>query len=148
MVKKRLLDSQPTISKKLLDQFETLADYYIEDKGNGETHDWHTYKLSDKIIPEVTEIDIGAISVGVTEFSAEFMRILKEYFEGRNDVRYHLLCYLRDRDSDKLKAWIRDTNKPEMPGNYQEARELLKQDEQSLKEYKTCFLAATNYLPE
>lgn len=148
MVKKRLLDSQPTISKKLLDQFEKLAYYYIEDKGNGETHDWHAYKLIPNEIKEVTEIDIGAISVGVTEFSAEFMRILKEYFEGRNDVRYHLLCYLRDRDSDKLKAWIRDTNKPEMPGNYQEARELLKQDEQSWEEYKMCFLAATNYLPE
>ena len=152
MVKKRLLDSQPTISKKLLDQFEKLAYYYIEDKGNGETHDWHAYKLSDKItadgIIDVTEIDIGAISVGVTEFSAEFMRILKEYFEGRNDVRYHLLCYLCDKDSDKLKAWIKDTNKPEMPGNYPEVCELLKQDEQSWEEYKTCFLDATHYLPE
>ena len=152
MVKKRLLDSQPTISKKLLDQFEKLAYYYIEDKGNGETHEWHAYKLSDKItadgIIDVTEIDIGAISVGVTEFSAEFMRILKEYFEGRNDVRYHLLCYLRDKDSDKLKAWIKDTNKPEMPGNYPEVCELLKQDEQSWEDYKKCFFAANNYLPK
>lgn len=152
MVKNRLLSSQPTTFKKLLCQFETLADYYIEDKGNDETHDWHAYKLSDMStfneITEVTEIVIGAISVGVTEFKSEFMSILKEYFDELNDVRYHLLCYLRDGDSVKLKAWIRATNQPDMPGNYKKACELLKQNEAFREQYKILFREAIGYLPE
>lgn len=151
-VKSRLLGTKPEDFKKMLDQIKTFADYYIEDRGNGETHEWHAFRLSDISasceITEVTEIVIGKLKVGVSEFSDDFMSILNEYCDNLNDVRYNWLCYLRDKDCKKLKDQIGDlSNMDKRDRYYEKARNFLGQNADYWEQFRQLFEEVTGYLP-
>lgn len=149
-VKSRLLGTKPDDFKKILNQIITLADYYIEDSGNGTTHVWHIFQLSDIIEPceitEVTEIIIGVLKVGVNELSDELMIILSEYCDKINDARYHWLRYLQDNDSVKLKKRICASYQSDND-YFIRAKSLLEHNANYWEKFREIFKEATGFLP-